>query len=525
MALADSLRRSAQRHPDHEAIVCRDRRISYREFDELVDRTAAGLLRFGIARGDRVAAWLPNRAEFLHVYFACARLGAIFIPLNIRLGEGEVEYLLRHSATSLLFIEPEFAGSNYLESSLNFWPKLPALRGIVVVGEEGAAGTVRFSELAVKGDTTSVRSHEAATAADDVALVMYTSGTTGMPKGVMHTHRGLDFYGTAALSVGLFRPDDRVLIQVPLATTAGSIIQTLPIVMAGGTLVLMDVFKGARSLELIGTEKITCYVAPPTIYMLQLNTQDYERYETSTLRHLIIGAAPVPVELAVQIGRRMPGRLTNAYGTTEVGGLVTYMPEDAPRKKVITTCGVAIPGYEVRIVDEQRTAVTVGATGEVAVRGGSVMTGYYRDDAQTREVLDDSGWWYSGDLGTLDEDGYLKIVGRKKEMYIRGGFNIYPAEVEEVLQRHPEVLMCAVIGVPDPVLGERGRAVIVAKDGSQLTGEAVKQFCRGQIADFKIPDQVEFRSSMPLTGLGKIKKSALLEEAERENEGELVSRG
>ena len=428
MSLSKLLRLWAQEQSTKEAIVSNDRRICYGEFDEKVDRLATGLLRSGISRGDRIAVWLPNHVEYLFVYLACLRIGAVFVPINTRLGETEVAYILENCSASLLFFEKGFADQDYLQSSLRLRSNTPSMKGVVVIGPGERDDAIRFADLLSDRDSHALSEREETVGSEDLALIMYTSGTTGRAKGATVRHQALDVYGESALAVGLFRSDDRVLVAVPLATAAGSVIQTVPVLRAGATLVLMETFKAVTSLEVIEAERITCYASPPTIYILQLNVPDFARYDVSSLQRLLIGAAPVPAKLAERISTTILAKLINSYGATETGGLVTYIPHGAPREKVIETSGKVIPGFEIRIVDEKRQPV--GTTGEIAVRGGAVTTGYYQDERQTAEAVDGEGWWYSGDLGSLDRDGYLKLEGRKKEMYIRGGFNIYPAEVE-----------------------------------------------------------------------------------------------
>jgi acyl-CoA synthetase (AMP-forming)/AMP-acid ligase II len=516
MSISDLLRLSAREQPAAEAIVDHGRRITYAEFDKLVDSIATGLLRQGLARADRVAIWIPNHAEYLLIYLACLRTGIVVVPINIRLADDEVQYVLEHCGASVLFSIAEFQGQDFLARSLALQSRVAGLGRVIAVGAASAprrADTLAFEELLAATDRALVRDLEERVDDAELALIIYTSGTTGRPKGVMITHGALRFYGARAAEAGFFRHGDRILLMVPFATAAGSIIQTIPALQVGATLVLMEAFKAEHSLEMIQSERITCLAGPPTIYILQLNLPNFERFDLSTLERVLVGAAPVTPELIEELCRRLPARVINAYGASETAGLVTWMPPDASIDQLTRTSGKPIPGFEIRIVDAHRHEVAAGTVGEIAVRGGSIMKGYYRDPEQTGKVLDSDGWWYSGDLGRIDAGGYLVIEGRQKEMYIRGGFNVYPAEVEAVLQQHPAILMSAVIGVPDPVLGEIGRAYVVLREGSGLSADQVKEFCRSRIADYKLPDQVVFRDSLPLSGLGKVQKSRLREDS------------
>ncbi|HTW89797.1 MAG TPA: AMP-binding protein [Candidatus Binataceae bacterium] len=515
MSISDLLRLTAREQPAAEAIVDRSRRITYAEFDRSVDSIASGLLRAGVLPGDRAALWLPNHAEYLLIYLACLRVGIVVVPINIRLADDEVQYVLEHSGASILFSIGQFQGQDFLARSRALKRRVAGLGRVIAVDSNADAHddqTLVYRELLAASDTARVRELEERVAESELALIIYTSGTTGRPKGAMITHGALRFYGIKAAEVGLFRKNDRILLMVPFATAAGSIIQTIPALQVGATLVLMETFKAAASLEMIQSEHITCLAGPPTIYILQMNVPDFDRYDLSTLQRVLVGAAPVASELAAELCRRMPARVINAYGATETAGLVTWMPPGVSIEQTTGTSGQPIPGFQIKIVDATRREVAAGTTGEIAVRGGSITKGYYRDEEQSAKVLDADGWWYSGDLGSMDSSGFLTIGGRQKEMYIRGGFNVYPAEVEAVLQKHPAILMAAVIGVPDPVLGEKGRAFVVLREGNLLSPEQVREFCRAKISDYKLPDEVVFRDSLPMSGLGKVQKSRLAEE-------------
>ncbi len=517
-SIADFLHRTAREQPDAEAIVDSGRRIAYAEFDRRVDALAAGLVRHGLAPGDRAALWIPNHAEYLFVYLACLRVGIVAVPINLRLADDEVHYVLAQSGASALFTTGPFQGNDFTARSLALQRKVRGVGSVIRVDGAASAGAdaLALESLMTSGDPALVREHERGVEDSAPALIIYTSGTTGWPKGVTIAHGALRFWSERAEAAGFFQRGDRILLMVPFATAAGSIIQTIPALRVGATLVLMEVFKAERSLEMMQSERITCLAGPPTIYILQLDNPDFDRYDLSALERAMVGAAPVTPELVETMRRRLPARIINAYAASETAGLVTWMPPDASIEQLTRTSGKPMPGFEIRIVDAERRELAAGNVGEIAVRGGSLMQGYFRDPEQTAQVLDANGWWYSGDLGRLDPAGYLTIEGRQKEMYIRGGFNVYPAEVEAALQQHPAILMAAVIGVSDPVLGEKGRAFIVLREGKRLTADEVKDFCRARIADYKLPDQVVFRDSLPLSGLGKIQKSRLIEETRAE---------
>lgn len=504
--LSSLLRAAARSAGEREAIVSTGRRTSYAELEHKVDALATGLLEAGLCRGERVAILLSNREEFLLSYLACSRLGIVSVPINTRLAQPEIETILERSGASALFLEEEFDGRDRRPGLETLRVRLRGPRLLASI--EGETAPARFADLLARHDPASVEAAEAEVDPDETALIIFTSGTLGRPKGVMVTHTGLCSYAAAAAAVPLFEPDDRVLIQVPLAVAAGSMIQVAPALAVGATLILLDVFKASESLELIESERVTCFVGPPAILNLQLRAQNFDSIDLSSLRHVITGAAPVPEELAAEVIDRMDVRLTNSYGATETGGLVTYLPANASRMDATKTSGVPIPGYELRIVDDSHRSLGPDEVGELAVRGPSIFVGYLDDDAETRQALK-GGWWHTGDLAKLDQRGYLRLVGRKKEMYIRGGYNVYPAEVEAVLQRHPDVLVAAVSGFSDPVLGEKGRAFIVCRTGHKLTADAVKSHCARSVADYKVPDDVVFLDEIPLLGPGKIDRRAL----------------
>jgi acyl-CoA synthetase (AMP-forming)/AMP-acid ligase II len=492
----------ARAQPETEALVSGVDRLSYLELDSRVDQLCAGLTGLGLARGDRVAALLGNRQEFIILYLACARLGLVFVPINPRLSEREVGFIVEDCDASVFVADSDRASA--ATATKDSPPH-------VVTLADDSTDALTFQDLLITPPGSPTNPRDGRSSQRAPVTVIYTSGTTGRPKGVMLTHGGQASYVRSAVAVGLFQPGDRVLIQVPLATAAGTAIQVPPAIHVGATLVLLDAFKAAKSLAMIEAERISCFVAPPTMFILQLDLPEFDQFDLSSIRQMITGAAPVSTELAARIVDAFPGALSNSYGATETGGLVTYVPADAPRDKVIGTCGISLPGCEVRIVNEAREPLGSGVLGEIAVRAGSVMRGYLDASEASKPVLDADGYWYSGDIGKRDSEGYVSVVGRKKEMYIRGGFNISPAEVEGVLQAHPGVAMCAVAPYPDPVLGERGRAFVVPKGEEKPDRGELKVFCEARLADYKVPDEIVFVETLPTTGPGKIDRRALRE--------------
>lgn len=499
--LSAAVRANATARPGAEAVVGAGARLTYAELDRAVDGVAARLLRAGVRPGATVAAWLSNRVEYVLVLVACSRVGAVLAPLNPRLAVPEVVAILRASGACLLVGEREHEGADRSGELHRLGEHLwsPA----IVLDVDGP------EPLGLDApDLDAVREREAAVRPDDAALLLFTSGTTGRPKGAILTHAALEAAARAAAAVDLFRGDDRILVQTPCSTTAGTVIQAAPGLLLGATLVLLPRFSAEASLAAIEAERITCSVAPPTMLALQLGDPGLGERDLSSLRLLITGAAPVPPDLARRVVATLRTRLVNAYGATETGGLVTYLPADAPAELAATTCGRPIPGYDVRVVDGDGRELPPGEIGEILVGGPSLTSGYWRDEAQTAAALVD-GRWRSGDLGAVDEDGCLRIAGRSKDMYIRGGYNVYPAEVEAVVQEVPGVVACAVVPYPDDVLGERGRAFVVPAAGAAPTLAEVRAFCSARIADYKAPDDLVLLDELPLVGPGKVDRARL----------------
>ncbi|MGQ9475916.1 MAG: class I adenylate-forming enzyme family protein [Actinomycetota bacterium] len=522
MLLFEPLERWAKERPDREAIVYGDRRVTYAEYDREVNKVAKGLLRLGVKRGDRVGLYIPNHPEFIFGYLACAKIGAAAVPVSWRFAPAEVKYILGHSDSRVVVMEPGFMDSDFIAKLNAVREELPELRQVVVIGgEEEVAripGAISYDEFLVEGPELDqeLAARKAEVEEEDVALQLFTSGTTGVPKAPMLTHRNLIEYVRGQVDASDITDDERLLMDIPNNHVGGAVMAIVSMLYNGSTLVMLDTFVPQQVLQTIEKERITIVGQVPAQYILLFMQPDFDSYDLSSVKTAVISGAPVPPELVQQIKEKMGIIPYIGYGLTEVSGAVTFTRQDFPLEKIATTIGIPNPGIEVRIMDPERREVPRGETGEIAIRGAAVMKGYYKQLEATAAVFDAEGFFYTGDMGYIDEDGHLHILGRKKEMYIRGGENVYPPEVEDVLMKHPKVLFAAVLGYPDPVLGEKGRAYVVPQPGAEVTEEELREYCRQHLAEFKVPDQVVFRESLPLTPLGKVHKHALYQELEEE---------
>ncbi|MCW2278183.1 class I adenylate-forming enzyme family protein [Heliophilum fasciatum] len=515
MSIPAVLAEAARIEPGKVAIVDGDRRITYEELWKQVQDFAGGLRQLGVVRGDRVAVCLPNWHEFLVAYFAIGLIGAIFIPLNTRYKQSEVAYILDNSGTGTVITAERVGEAALLDMFSALRHDLAALKKLIVARpvqelSPEEPDIVDFEKVVQSGRYAG--SFPAPMQLEkDTFAILYTSGTTGMPKGAMLSHRNL--VETTAVTAQLMEctPDDVFLVAVPLFHVFGMGPTALAAVICRGTQVLMESFKAATALELIERERITVHNGVPTMFVLELNHSDFARYNLSTMRTGIIAGAPCPVEVVRAIRSRMGCNICIAYGLTETSPALTITRFDDDDTDRAETVGRPMPGVEIKIVDNLYRDMGINRVGEIACRSYGVMQGYYKQPEETAQALTADGWFFTGDLGMLDERGFLRITGRRKEVVIRGGFNIYPAEVEEVLYHHPAVMEAVVIGLPDPVLGERSTACVRLKPGASVTVEELRRYCRERLADFKVPDHVEFFEEFPTTASGKIRKVAIKE--------------
>ncbi len=524
MLIFDYLEKWARERPEREAIVYRDRRIDYADYNRQVDRVARGLLELGVQRGDKVGLYIPNHPEFIFAYLACAKLGAAAVPVSWRFAPQEVKYILGHSDSRAVIMETEFMDSDFIAKINAVRDDLPLLRDIVVIGSPQdvarAPGAISYDDLLSDDpkldEELAARKKEVEE--EDVVLLLFTSGTTGQPKAPMLTHRNLVQYVEGQIESSGTGEDERLLMDIPNNHVGGAVMAIFSVLYSGNTLVMLDTFVPQEVLQTLQDERITVMGQVPAQYILLFMQPDFDSYDLSSVKYAVISGAPVPPELIDQIEEKMGIIPFVGYGLTEVSGAITFTRQEHQREKISSTIGIPNEGIEIRIMSPDGAELPVGEAGEITVRGGAVMKGYYKRPDATAEVFDDDGFFHTGDMGFIDEEGFIHILGRKKEMYIRGGENVYPPEVEDVLMQSPKVLFAAVLGYPDPVMGEKGRAYIVPQPGMEVTEEEIKEFCRENLANYKVPDQVVFRDMLPLTPLGKVHKFALYEEMKEESQ-------
>jgi fatty-acyl-CoA synthase len=522
---------TASRFPDRPAVVFREQDIrwTWREFADEVDVLAAGLASLGIVRGDRVGIWSPNRVEWLLTQFATARIGAILVNVNPAYRLAELEYALNKSACCALVTAQSFKTSQYVEMLQTLAPelaqcepgqlraaRLPHLRTVVRMCDTITPGMMTFSDLVEAGrvaiDATNLDAIGASLSCTDPINIQFTSGTTGNPKGATLTHRNVVNNARYIAMAMRFTEADALCIPVPLYHCFGMVLSVLASVSTGAKMVFPgEAFDPAASLAAVASERCTALHGVPTMFIAELDHSDFASFDLSTLRTGIMAGSPCPIETMKRVVSRMhQSEITIAYGMTETSPVSFQSSTTDPLDKRTSTVGRIQPHLEAKVVDALGNTVPTGETGELWTRGYSVMQGYWDEEVRTRESIVD-GWMRTGDLATIDAEGYCNIVGRLKDMLIRGGENIYPREVEEFLFRHPKIQSVQVFGVPDDKYGEEVCAWIIVRPGEQLTEDEVKEYCRGQIAHYKVPRYVRFVEEMPMTVTGKVQKFVMRE--------------
>ncbi|HEY0970799.1 MAG TPA: AMP-binding protein [Gemmatimonadales bacterium] len=507
--LADLFGRRAAEHAERTLMVAGGRSISYGQVEQQAEAVAAALAELGVEAGDRVAVNLPNCPEWLIALLALSRLGAVVVPVNPRLNYHELKYQLRHAEVAAVFTVERSRGVDFLQLFEDMLAELPDMMYLVTVGEEDLWYDDRifqFEDLVSSGDGRPVPAPDDLGDGSDLALI-YTSGTMGKPKGVRLSHRAITETAVRTGEAVEMGPDDRVLAAIPFFTIFGFSIAVATLA-AGATLVLQESFDAAEALRLLEEERVTVLHGVPTMFHLLMREPEFGRARLEHLRTGIIAGGPVPEELVRRVRRWCDVQL--AYGLTETGPTVSVTRFTDPEEKRLATVGRPLPGVEVKAVDFVTRALHgPEAVGEIAVRGPNVMTGYARMPGETARSFTPEGFFLTGDLGIIDEDGHIRIVGRTRETIFRGGYQIYPREVEDQLRAHPAVDDVCVIGIPHDVLGELVCACIVPVEGAVITGGEVKDFARDTMADYKIPDLVRFFDAFPMTGSGKVRRREL----------------
>ena len=534
LTIGDMFDRTATRYADNEALVSRHQnlRYTYRQLQREVDRAARALIALGVEKGQRVGIWAPNCAEWTITQFATSKLGAILVNINPSYRLNEVQYALRQSGCTWLVTAPRFKTSDYTGMIHELTPELagsqpgalksanfPNLRGVVRLGEEPSPGMLGWSALlalAERVGADGLARRQRQQEFDDPINIQFTSGTTGYPKGATLSHHNILNNGYFTTELLRFTDRDRLLIPVPLYHCFGMVMGNLGCVTHGATMIYpSDGFDATAVLEAAQAERATALYGVPTMFIAELNHPDFARYDLSTLRTGIMAGSPCPVEVMKQVTSLMNMRdVAIAYGMTETSPVSTQTRIGAPLAKQVGTVGQVHPHVQIKIVDPQTgQVVPVGERGELCTRGYSVMLGYWDNDEATRAAIDPARWMHTGDLATMDDEGYLNIVGRIKDMIIRGGENVYPREIEEFLYSHPAVQDVQVIGVPDEKYGEEIMAWVKLREGQAATPEEIRDYCRGKIAHYKIPRHVRFVDAFPMTVTGKVQKFLMREES------------
>ncbi|MED3497863.1 AMP-binding protein [Brevibacillus agri] len=533
ITIGNLLDEAARLYRDKEALVYQERslRYSFAQFQEVCNRAARGFMSLGIQKGENIAIWATNVPEWVISQFATAKMGGVLVTVNTSYRVHELEYLLRQSESTTLLLIDGYRDANYLEMIREICPelatcepgalvskRLPNLRNVVYLGEERQPGMFLWKDLLERAELVSEeeqRLRQESLSFDDVINMQYTSGTTGFPKGVMLSHVNIVNNAIKVAECQGLGVDDRVCIPVPFFHCFGCVMGTLACVATGATMVPVIAFDPGLVLSIVEVERCTALYGVPTMFIAELNHPTFEQRDLSSLRTGIMAGSLCPIEVMKKVVDKMGiGDITIAYGQTESSPVITQTrPEDSIERKV-STVGRLHEGVEAKIINPATgEIVPPGVQGELCTRGYLVMKGYYNMPDQTAKAIDEEGWLHTGDLATVDEEGYYRITGRLKDMIIRGGENIYPREVEEFLYTHPKILDVQIVGVPDAKYGEQVLACIRVKPGETLTEEEVLAYCEGKIARFKTPRYIQFVDEYPMTASGKIQKFKLREQA------------
>jgi len=527
---------ACQRHADELALVSRHQnvRLSYAQLREKVDALACGLLRLGLAKGDRVAIWSPNNYEWALTQFATAKAGLVLVNVNPAYRLSELEYAVNKVGCKAIILAPSFKTSDYLQMICALAPEIPhaapgrlesyslhSLRWVIRLGEDKTPGMLNFADLLAAPAPSERQALQAlgeSLDAKDPINIQFTSGTTGAPKGAMLTHRNILNNGRFVCDAIRLKAGERICIPVPLYHCFGMVMGNLGCLTHGAAIVYpAEAFDPLAVLRAIEEERCAGLYGVPTMFIAVLDHPDFASFDVSSLRTGIMAGSPCPIEVMKRVIAHLHmGEVTIAYGMTETSPVSFQSSHDDPIERRVSTVGRVQPHCEVKIVDGEGGIVPRGTAGELCTRGYSVMHGYWDDPAKTVEAIDKDGFMHTGDLATIDDEGYCNIVGRIKDMVIRGGENVYPREIEEFLYRHPKILDVQVVGVPDPKFGEELCAWIIPRDGEDLTDEEVRAFCKGQIAHYKIPRHIKFVDAFPMTVTGKIQKYLIRQQMKEE---------
>ncbi|MDQ0214684.1 fatty-acyl-CoA synthase [Oikeobacillus pervagus] len=526
------LEERAAQYPDHEALVYSDRelRMTYKQFNEYTDEVAKALIALGIEKGENIAIWATNTPEWVSMQFATGKMGAVLVTVNTNYRSNELEYLLNQSESTTLILIENYRDHSYVDTINELCPELkdslpgqlqsqrvPLLKNVIVLSEKQYNGMYNWTQLLEMANQVTDEKLEVRKESlhyDDVINMQYTSGTTGFPKGVMLTHNNLINNANNIAECMNLTKEDRLCIPVPFFHCFGCVIGTLACVSVGATMVPVQEFHPEEVLKTVEKEKCTALHGVPTMFISELNLPNFEKYDLSSLRTGVMAGSNCPVEVMKAVINNMGMKeITICYGQTESSPVITQTRANDEFNLRVETVGRALPSVEVKIVDPTTNKeVPRNEQGELCTRGYHVMKGYYNNPDATNEAIDQEGWLHTGDLAVMDDNGYVKVTGRLKDMIIRGGENIYPREIEEFLYTHPKVLDVQVVGVPDEKYGEEAAAWIILRESEKVTEEEIREYCDGKISRHKIPRYILFTEEYPMTASGKIQKYRLREQ-------------
>lgn len=517
--LSDYVKRNAQNYPDRTAIIYQDQRINWTEYNKKSEILARYLLKIGVKRHDRIAYLMETQPEFFYLYMAAARIGAIVVGMGTALMPPELEYIVKNSEAEYIFVTGD--ENNKLPPKIaKLLPNCDFVKQVVQVGGEiNIPHAVQFYDIYqedYKEFDQELATRESQVETDDGLLIVYTSGTTGKPKGALMSHRNIIHSTLIEANEFESTPDDVWMCQLPVNHVGAATELGISPLVSGAAVVLVPKFSPSVVMELIEKEKVTIFGQVPTMFAMEFNLPDYDKYDKSSIKCVCISGSAAQGNSLEKIFATMTPNVFNCLGMTESSGLTTYTPKGSSIDVLTRSVGKIIPELEWKLVDKDRKPVKRGEPGEIAYRGSTMIKEYFKLPQATAEAIDEEGWFYAGDMALEDEDGLLVMMGRTKEMFITGGENVYPPEVEEAIRGYDKVENAAVLPIPDPILGDIGRAYIIPKPGCTIDTDDLKAYLKQNIAKFKIPKQFVYRNELPLTSIGKIEKKKLSQEIAEE---------
>lgn len=512
LTISSKLKQAVQLHPNKVFLYEGDKTLTFKQLDDITDRLATAFLTCGLKKGDHIGLLMLNQMEWLLTFFAASKIGVGVVALSPRYRETELTYMLNHSEAKAVVSISQFADFNFATAFKNLQTELETVETYIFLGD-GFEGSLSFEALMNQDANEGLLQEANTVSEDDLAIMIFTSGTTGKPKGVMITHKSILASAEAQANHFHVTEKDVAIGSLPFNHVGGITCTIMVALLTYSSVALVPFFIPKQVLAAIEIYKATILGAVPTMYLMLFAEDNLNEVNFDSLRLAIIGGSNVESELAKKIAETIPNAsLVNLYGLSESSGACVLSKVTDSLEKVQSTIGVPIGDFEIKVVDQERNPLSVGEAGELAIRGDCVAKGYYRDKAKSKETFTDDGWLFTGDIVTEDEEGYLGFKGRLQEMFIQGGFNVYPIEVENVITTNKRVQMAAGIGVPDEFLGEIGRYYIVPMPGATITPEEIISYCESRLADYKVPRQVEIVHSLPMTPAGKINKSLLKSE-------------